>query len=157
MNTRPVLYAEDQETDVFFLQRAFKQVEVSNPIRSVSNGQQAIDYLSSTISSAGAEQFPMPRLLLLDVKMPLKSGLEVLEWKRNQPALSTLPAVIFTSSAQERDIRAAYEFGANAYLVKPYSLAEMVAMAKVIKEFWLTMNLALSDWKPAGTTGGSQT
>jgi CheY-like chemotaxis protein len=147
MNTRPILYAEDEEADVFLLQRAFKQAEISNPLRVVANGQEAIDYLAGTMLAKGGEQFPTPHLLLLDVKMPLKSGLEVLQWMRSQMQLRMLPTVVFTSSAQERDIRAAYELGANAYLVKPSSVAEMVVMAKVIKEFWLIMNQPPPDWR----------
>jgi CheY-like chemotaxis protein len=137
---KPILYAEDQEADVFLLERAFEEVEVTHPLRVVSNGQEAIDYLSATFHASGDEQFPIPHLLLLDLKMPLKTGLEVLDWIRRQPSLRTLPTVVFSSSAQERDLRAAYELGANAYLVKPASLDEMEAVAKAINDFWLVLN-----------------
>src|SRR6266567_7608257 len=96
MNTTTVLYAEDEDNDAFLARRAFKQAEVVNPLQIVRNGQQAVDYLSGTGPYASRREFPMPCLLLLDIKMPLKSGLEVLKWVREQPAFRTLLVVMFT-------------------------------------------------------------
>ena len=140
MNTTTVLYAEDEDNDAFFARRAFKQAEVANPLQIVRNGQQAVDYLAGTGGYADRNQFPMPCLLLLDIKMPLKSGLEVLKWVREQAALRTLLVVMFTSSAEERDVQIAYEFGANAYLVKPADTAAMEAMTRTLRDFWLKWN-----------------
>ena len=136
----PILYAEDDENDSFLTQRAFKQEEIRNPLVIVSDGKAAVEYLAGTGQYANREEHPLPSLILLDLKMPGKSGLEVLEWIRNQPGISVLPVVMLTSSDQESDIHRAYLLGANGYLVKPNKPEEISAMAKAIKDFWLTVN-----------------
>jgi CheY-like chemotaxis protein len=137
----PVLYAEDDENDAFLIKRAFRQAEVTNPLVIVSDGNAAIEYLSGKGNYAQREEHPLSCLVLLDLKMPGKSGLEVLEWKLNQPSLSTLPTLMLTSSSQERDIRQAYLLGANGYLLKPSTPDGMVLLAKAIKDYWLSANL----------------
>jgi CheY-like chemotaxis protein len=111
----------------------------------VSDGRAAIEYLSGIGNYSQREQHPLPCLVLLDLKMPGKSGLEVLEWKRNQPSLSTLPTLMLTSSSQERDIRQAYLLGANGYLLKPNRPDDMLSLAKAIKDYWLNRNLQVVD------------
>lgn len=118
----PVLYAEDSEDDAFLMQRAFKQVNVANRLVVVPNGRRAIEYLSGAGVYADRAQNPVPALVLLDVKMPYESGLDVLQWIRQQPALHSIPVFMLTSSSQESDIVFAYSHGANGYLVKPTSL-----------------------------------
>ena len=130
MPSSPVLYAEDEENDVFLMQRAFKKAGVTNPLRTVSDGARAIRYLEGADEFADRARFPLPCLLLLDLNLPRKSGLEVLKWARAQPAFRPLPIIILTSSNQDRDIGNAYTLGANGYLVKPASpdkLLELVA------------------------------
>jgi len=140
MNLKPVLYAEDEEHDVFFLQRAFTQAGISHPLVLAADGQEAIDYCAGNGPYVDREKHPLPCLLLLDLNMPKKSGLEVLKWLRSEPAISTLPAIVLTSSLQDADIHRAYLQGANAYLVKPSNPEELVTMAKTLKDFWLTQN-----------------
>jgi DNA-binding response OmpR family regulator len=90
--------------------------------------------------------------LLLDLNLPKKSGLEVLKWIRNEPLVSTLPVIVLTSSLQDADIHRAYVQGANAYLVKPAKPDELVAMAKTIKDFWLSQNRTVEKaWDLFGT------
>ncbi|HEY3863511.1 MAG TPA: response regulator [Verrucomicrobiae bacterium] len=137
---RPILYAEDEENDAFFMERAFNEAKIAHPLVVVPNGQEAIDYLDGIGAYADRARFPLPCLLLLDLNMPLKSGLDVLKWIRNQPAISTLPVIVLTSSLQDADIHRAYAQGANAYLVKPSAPNELVHMVKTIREFWLTQN-----------------
>jgi CheY-like chemotaxis protein len=135
-----ILLVEDEENDVFFLKYAFKEVGILNPLQVAEDGQEAMDYLSGHGEYADREQFPLPCLILLDLKLPRVMGFEVLQWIREQPALKTLVVIILTSSHLEPDIEKAYELGANAYLVKPSTPPELRGIAAAIKEFWLELN-----------------
>ena len=119
MPSSTILYAEDDENDAFFMQRAFTRMGRRGDLRVVLNGQLATDYLTGAGSFANREGFPLPGLLLLDVKMPAMSGLDVLAWVRARPEFNALPVVMLTSSTQETDIAFCAAHGANAYLVKP--------------------------------------
>ncbi len=140
MKTGCVLLAEDDENDVLFLQRAFRKAEVANPLQVAPHGQAAIDYLSGVGPYADRALYPLPCLAMLDLKMPRKNGLEVLEWIRSQPHLRPLPVIIFSSSVQPLEIEAAYRLGANAFLTKPSGAPERVELARRIKGFWLATN-----------------
>jgi CheY-like chemotaxis protein len=141
----PVLYAEDEEDDVFFLQRAFEGAGVLNPLIVVPSGLMSIDYLSGGGQYANRAEYPLPCLALLDLKMPEKSGLEVLKWIRSQPSICDLPVIILTSSTQEADIHRAYLQGANGFLVKPGRPDELLVMVRAIKDYWLLQNRAVRD------------
>jgi len=140
VHLNPILYAEDEENDAFFLKRAFKQASISHPLVVVSDGQEAIDYCSGGGRYTNRQEHPLPCLLLLDLNMPRKSGLEVLEWIRRDHAIRTLPVIILTSSLQDSDIHRAYIHGANAYLAKPSQPDGLLAVAQSVKDFWLTLN-----------------
>jgi CheY-like chemotaxis protein len=137
MSLKPILYAEDEENDAFFLKRAFAQAGVCHPLIVVPDGQHAIDYCATVEPSP---ERPLPCLVLLDLNMPRKSGLDVLTWIRKESPVSTLPVIVLTSSLQDADIHRAYSHGANAYLVKPSQPGELVTMVRAIKDFWLTQN-----------------
>ena len=128
-----ILIAEDDEADVLFLQRAFKQVELTNPVRVVSDGMEAVEALSE--ASIRPEQ-RLPGLVILDLKMPRRTGLQVLEWMRQQPVIRSIPVLILSSSTNQADIENAYELGANGVLIKPPSVAERNELARFIKD-WL--------------------
>jgi CheY-like chemotaxis protein len=134
------LVAEDDENDVFFLQRAFQQAKVENPLNVVRDGQEAIEYLSGEGKFSDRTLYPLPHLLILDIKMPRKTGLDVLDWLREQPELRCVPVVVLSSSAHRTDIERAYELGANAFVVKPASLERRVELAKLIGAFWVGFN-----------------
>lgn len=136
----PILYAEDEENDVYFLQRAFADASITNPLVIVRSGDAAVDYLSGEGDYADRVRYPLPCLALLDLNLPGKSGLEVLKWIRAQPSLCTLPVLMLTSSTQESDIHRAYVQGANGFLIKPGKPAELLAMVKALGEFWLVHN-----------------
>jgi two-component system response regulator len=136
---KAILQVEDDLNDVIFLKHAFKKAEVANPLRVVNDGREAIDYLKGAGRFADREQFPLPGLVLLDLKLPRVMGMEVLKWIRQESGLS-LVVVLLTASAEEADIAAAYRLGANSYLVKPSEATKLVEMAKAIKDFWLTFN-----------------
>jgi CheY-like chemotaxis protein len=122
------------------MKRAFRQAGIENPPQVVTNGQAAIDYISGANSYADRETFPVPALLLLDLKLPIKSGLEVLKWIRSTPACCTVPVIMLTSSNQNSDIHRAYILGANSYLVKPGKPDQLLTMVNTIKDFWLNLN-----------------
>lgn len=137
---RNVLLVEDDENDVFFFQRAMKLAGWSEPVQVVRDGQQAIEYIKGTGNFAGREKFPIPNLILLDLKMPFLSGLEVLKWIRTESELRQLPVVMFTSSKEEVDLEQAYQLGANAYVVKPAGSDELLELVKAIWNFWIKHN-----------------
>lgn len=136
----PILYAEDEENDVIFVQRAFKLAGILNPLAVVPDGQAVIDYLAGHGPYANRIEHPFPCFALLDLNMPNKSGLEALKWIRTQPAIGILPVIMLTSSSHDKDIHRAYVQGANGFLVKPGNPHELVTMFKAIKDYWLTQN-----------------
>jgi len=134
--TPPILYAEDDENDAFLMKRACRVAGFVNPLVVVRNGAEAINYLAGAGSYGNRETHPLPLLALLDIKMPLGSGLEVLTWIRSI-LKSDIPVIVLTSSNQMADIEKAYQEGANAFLVKPGHPEQLVNMMKGIKSFWL--------------------
>jgi CheY-like chemotaxis protein len=138
MNLKPILYAEDEENDAFFLRRAFHEAGIAHPLVVVTDGQEAIDYCSGEGAYADRSKNPLPCLALLDLNMPKKSGLQVLEWMRQN--LPTVPVIILTSSLQDSDIDRAYRHGASAYLAKPSHPDGLLAMTQALRDFWLRQN-----------------
>ena len=149
-----VLYVEDEENDVLLFQHAMAKAGHLGPIQVATDGQKAIDYLEGAGNFANRDDFPLPCLVLLDLKLPHVPGLEVLKWIRQEGALA-IPVVILTSSENDDDIAAAYELGANAYLVKPSDIRQLAEIAKAIKDFWLIQNRPFPS--TVGTSGLAQT
>jgi CheY-like chemotaxis protein len=137
---RTILLAEDDENDVLFLQRAFAQAGITTPLQIARDGQAAIDFLAGLGSRAERPSRQLPRLAMLDLKMPRKNGMEVLEWIRSQDGLCGLPVIIFSSSVDPGEMRTAYHLGANAFVSKPSGTPERTELARTIKGFWLTFN-----------------
>jgi CheY-like chemotaxis protein len=135
-----ILHVEDDPNDVLLVQRALKKTTAPSTILSVSDGDRALSYLAGSQEFGNREKFPFPHLVLLDLKMPRKSGMEVLAWIREQPTLKRLLVVVFTSSKHDQDINRAYELGANSYLVKPVGFEELVTTMKEIHHYWGTLN-----------------
>jgi CheY-like chemotaxis protein len=135
-----VLHVEDDANDVLLVQRAFRKSSAPATLNAVSDGDKAIAYLSGVEEFANREKFPLPHLVLLDLKMPRKSGLEVLAWIRGQPALRRLVVVVFTSSKHDQDINKAYELGANSYLVKPVGFDALFETVKSVTHYWGNLN-----------------
>jgi len=134
---KPILQVEDDPNDVCFLRHAMTKAGVANPIHVASDGQQAIDYLKGAGEFADRDKFPLPCLVLLDLKLPRVMGLTVLRWIREQSGL-TVVVLLLSASGNDEDIASAYRLGANAYLVKPCEANQLVEMARAIKDFWLT-------------------
>lgn len=143
MKPKTVLLVEDNADDALLMERAFRMAGFDNLLQVVNDGQKAIDYLSGEGVYGDREQYPLPRLMLLDLKMPRKSGLEVLSWVRERSDLKRLVVVVLTSSNQSIDIYWAYELGANSYLVKPVSFQNLMEMVNTLKLYWLKMNQPL--------------
>jgi CheY-like chemotaxis protein len=135
-----ILLAEDDPNDVLLIQRAFQRNQVANPVQVVRDGEEALAYLSGQAPFADRERHPLPVLMLMDLKMPRKSGLELLEWVRQQPGLKRLPIIVLTSSNQSPDINRAYELGANSYLVKPAGFDSLLDLVKNLDMYWLILN-----------------
>lgn len=136
--SRPiVLWAEDNDDDAFLMERAFRTAELPDLLFRVSDGLQATIYLSGHDPYRNRQEYPLPSLLLLDIKMPFMSGFEVLAWKRAHPEFQDLPAVVLTSSEMSRDIEEAYRLGAKEYLVKPSTFEGLVEQVKQLHLKWL--------------------
>jgi CheY-like chemotaxis protein len=131
--------AEDEPNDVLLLQRAFRDAEILTPLYVVCDGQEAIDFLEGRGKFSDRTQFPLPSLLILDLKMPRKTGLEVLEWVRRKDGLCWLPIILFSSSAHPGDIEKSYRLGANAFVVKPLRVEARAEFARLVKGFWLNL------------------
>src|SRR6478736_4414834 len=113
-----VLLVEDDLNDIFLVKRAFKMARIKNPLQIVTDGQEAISYLRGDGKYADREAHPLPKLIVMDIRMPRRSGFEVLEWVKSSKPLRRIPVVIVSSSDNPADINRAYELGANAYMVK---------------------------------------
>ena len=135
-----ILLVEDDPNDVLLIQRAFGKANLDNSIQVVENGEDALAYLAGQGPYADRERYPLPVLILLNLKLPRKSGLEVLAWLRQQPGLKRLPVVVLTGSSETRDINQAYELGANSYLVKPAAFDALLDMVKALNLYWLILN-----------------
>ena len=137
-----ILLAEDNEDHVLLIRRAFRQSGLLNPLHVVGDGEQVIAYLKGEGGYANRAEYPLPCLLLLDLKMPNKNGFEVLEWVRSQPAFSGLRVVVLTTSGDTRDINRAYQLGANSFLTKPVDFRDFVQLTTAIKGYWLWLSRA---------------
>lgn len=132
-----ILHVEDDPNDALLVQRAFKKANVSFAVNHVHDGEVATHYLSGVAQYSNREDFPLPSLILLDLKLPRKNGFEVLSWLRKQAVpLNRLPVVVFSSSNQPADVNRAYELGANAYMVKPAGFDELSETIKVLSLHW---------------------
>jgi CheY-like chemotaxis protein len=139
---RLVLLVEDNPDDVLLVKRAFRKAELKCPLQVVTDGEQAVDYLAGAEKNDGAAAQALPVLVLLDYRLPRKSGLEVLQWIRSRLDLATLPVVVLTSSKEPETIRAAYLAGANSYLLKPVDFQRLIELVKALNSYWLGWNEA---------------
>lgn len=138
--SKTILLAEDDDNDVILIRRAFEKSRLNNPIQVVENGEEVISYLSGTGKYADRQAHPFPTLLLLDLKLPRKSGFEVIQAVRANPDWKLLLIVVLSSSNLNPDINKAYELGANSYLVKPPNFDDLIAMMQQLQNYWLTLN-----------------
>jgi CheY-like chemotaxis protein len=135
-----ILLVEDDPNDALLLERAFRKAGLPYPLIIVSDGDQAVDFLQGIGKYRDRIKYPMPNLMLLDLKLPRRSGHEVLKWLRSRPGLKRLPVIVLTSSSEQRDVVAAYDEGTNSYLVKPSNAELLGQMVSQLEKYWLTLN-----------------
>jgi DNA-binding response OmpR family regulator len=142
MNTTPtgsrtILLIEDNEDDLFLMKRALKDAGFTNALHTVQDGDQAIEYLGGTGQYGDRLRYPIPALIFLDLKLPGKSGHEVLAWLRAQSHLNSTVVVVLTSSDLGPDVKTAYSIGADSYLVKPPTGDKLTKLSKAFNWGWL--------------------
>lgn len=136
-----ILLAEDDPADARLVQRAFSKCGVNCDVVRLSNGDDLVAYLDGRAPYENRALHPIPNLLLLDIKLPRRSGLEVLQWLRARTdALRRVPVVMLTSSRHAVDINRAYDLGANSYLAKPDTPAELADMISIFQKYWFVHN-----------------
>jgi CheY-like chemotaxis protein len=140
VNCNTILLVEDNPDDIALFKRALHKMALDYPLQVVGDGEAAIAYLSGEGHYANRNNHPLPRLVLLDLKLPRKSGHEVLEWLRADPALRRLPVVVLTTSREISDINRAYDQCVNSYLVKPFSFDGLTDMVRTLYSYWMQMN-----------------
>ena len=136
-----ILLIEDNRMDVELILDAFREARLGNQIHVVRNGQEALDYLFGQGEYADRQAFPLPDLILLDLKMPGIDGHEVLRRVKETPGLKRLPVVVLTSSREEGDRALSYDNGANSYLVKPVSFEGFLEVVRQVADYWLILNV----------------
>ncbi len=133
-----ILYAEDDPRDVELTLAALEECGLANQVVVVSDGQQVLDYLEKLKSPGSGARLPV--MVLLDLKMPKRDGIEVLAAMKKDPALRAIPVVMLTSSKEETDLVKSYQLGVNSYVLKPVDFAEFVSVVKQLGKFWAVIN-----------------
>lgn len=129
---RPILLVEDTPLDLDLALRAFKKTQLTNPIEVARDGEEVLAMITEWEHGR-----PLPLIIILDLKLPKINGFEVLRAIKQHQAYHVIPIIVMTSSAEDKDIRAAYKLGANSYITKPVSFTKLIALAKEIEAYWL--------------------
>lgn len=137
-----VLLVDDNHMDIELTQDAFREAKHGDLLQVARGGQEALDYLFGRGDFSDRRLHPMPDLLLLDLKMPVVDGMEVLRQVKGTPIIKRIPIIILTSSKEEGDRAMSYDLGANSYLVKPISYEGFIEVARSIGNYWLSFNVA---------------
>ncbi len=135
-----ILLIEDNPSDADLTRRAFERSGIANELVVVEDGQEALDYLHGSGPYAGRDRPELPALILLDLKLPKVSGLEVLRRMRGDPRTKSVPVVILTTSREEQDLAAGYNLGANSYVRKPVDFTQFAAAIEQLGLYWLVLN-----------------
>ena len=138
---KTVLLVKDSEDDVFFMKRAMTLAGGHQQLQVAKDGQEAIDYLAGAGIYADREKYPVPSLVLLDLKLPRVLGMDVLKWIRSRLEFKTLPVVILTASGQRADWERGYRLGVNSYMIKPSSLDDLLRVVQCLSDYWFRYNL----------------
>lgn len=147
-----ILLVEDNEDDIFITKRAFKEVELKNRLYVVRDGQDALDFIYHRGAYADKEKYPMPDLILLDIKMPKVDGFQVLETLKKDLEYMTIPIIMLTSSKNQEDIVRSYRNHAASYIQKPINYKEFIDVIKVFSFYWHNINRL-----PYLKSGGTET
>ena len=136
-----ILFVEDNRMDVELALDAFKEARLGNTIYVATNGKKALDYMFGRDEYGDREEYPLPDIVLLDLKMPGIDGFEVLRQVKGSPILKRIPVIILTSSKEEGDRALSYDIGANSYLVKPITFDGFLEVVKQIEQYWIILNV----------------
>lgn len=147
-----ILLVEDREDDILLVRKAFERGAIHNPLHVVRDGEEALHYLAGEGPYSNRAEYPLPDLILLDLKLPKVDGFDVVRWIRRQPGFSKIPVVVLTSSDAIRDVNRAYALGANSFLVKPLDFENFIETAKSLRKYWLTLNKRPTAVRPAERT-----
>jgi len=139
-NIAAILLVEDNPDDIELIKHAFEKAGVNRPLNVVRDGDAAVDYLEGNGAFTNRLRHPMPTVILLDLKLPKRSGFEVLRFVRLLDSTKHTPVVVLTSSNQSGDIGRAYEMGANSYLVKPVRRDALIEMVRSLNTYWVDLN-----------------
>lgn len=140
-NPAQILLVEDNNMDIVLTLDAFREAKLKNAINVARDGKEALDYLFGRDKYADRAMYPLPNLILLDLKMPGIDGFEVLRQIKSTDVLKRIPVVILTSSKEEGDRALSYDIGANSYLLKPVSFDGFTEVVKKIDDYWFTLNI----------------
>ena len=150
-----ILLVDDSEDDILLVRTAFQRAEIPDLLYCVRSGREALDYLLGEGKFSDRAEYPLPGLMLLDLKMPEMDGFDVLRWVRGQPGLSRLRVVVLTSSDQIRDVNQAYQLGANSFMVKPMDFENYKETARTLQKYWVleskTPEISRQPRKPVNT------
>jgi two-component system, response regulator len=139
---RYILLVEDNPLDVELTLDAFREAQLGGSIHVARSGHEALNYLFGRAQYNDRQTYPLPHLILLDLKLPGIDGHEVLHQIKTTPNLKRLPVIILTSSQEEKDLIKSYDRGANSYLVKPVSANGFLDVVHHIDRYWLTLNIS---------------
>jgi CheY-like chemotaxis protein len=131
-----ILVAEDSDDYALLLERTFRDIGLTNPVRILADGADVLAYLKGEGKYADRVEFPFPSVLFTDLKMPRASGFDVLEWMQNHPECRVVPRIVLSSSDSEQDVARAYKLGAHAYFMKPGLLVELQTLLRLTRDFW---------------------
>ena len=146
--TAHILLVEDNRMDVELTLDAFREARLVNTVRVAPSGEDALDYLHGRGRYADRELYPLPNLVLLDLKLPGVDGFAVLREVKSTPILKRLPVIILTSSKEEGDRAVTYDSGANSYIVKPVSFAGFLDVIRQIEGYWVSLNVGPPESQP---------
>jgi CheY-like chemotaxis protein len=132
-----ILIVDDDENDIFFVKRAFTEINVHCTFQMLKNGQEAVDYLQGHGEYANREKYPLPMMILMDLKMPIMDGFQVLAWLRTRPGIRVIPTIVFSSSDLASDITRAYELGANSFMTKSVTYDGLLLKLQTLSQYWL--------------------
>lgn len=130
-----ILHVEDDPNDTLLFQHACRKAGIIFDLQAVSDGDQAMAYLRGLNNFSDRNKYPLPKLILLDLKMPRVSGFDVLTWLQSQDGLKRVPVIVLTSSNHDADVKRAYDLGAKCYLVKPVGFEALVELVKTLPSF----------------------
>jgi|SRR3954465_11298465 CheY-like chemotaxis protein len=135
-----ILIIEDDVNDAFLIERAFSSSDFRCSLQTVRDGLEALKHLEEAAQSKGSKKKSIPRLLILDLKMPRLDGFEFLDWLRRQPLLKRTITVVLSSSGRPEDVNRAYDLGANCFVQKPLGVTEYRELVKSLYSFWVNLN-----------------